>query len=122
MEEVFFLHKIISLAVSHNFKYKYSKLFVMSFPGFKEAASRLNFCIIRPLLQIFYGIIIGIIMMVFNFIIGITFFINCLTVLIAGKRFKLHYDFVLRVAKWLGHLYMYFLAATDDVPDLYPKG
>jgi len=112
---------MVSVAVAHNFKYKLDNNFFMSFPGFKEAASRLNFCIIRPLLQIFYGIIIGIVLMIFNFIIGITFFINCLTVLIGGKRFKLHYDFVLRVAKWLGHLYMYFLAATDDVPDLFPK-
>ena len=122
MKEMFFLHKIPSLTVSHNFKYKYEILFFMSFPGFKEAASRLNFCVFRPFLQLFFGIIIGIILMIFNFIIGITFFVNCLTVLITGKRLKLHYDFVLRVAKWLGHLYMYFLAATDDVPDLYPKG
>jgi len=93
----------------------------MSLPGFKESASRLNFCIIRPLLQIFYGIIIGFVMMIFNFIIGITFFINCLSVLFVGKRFRAHYDFVVRVAKWLGHLYMYFFAATDEVPALFPK-
>lgn len=93
----------------------------MSLPGFVETASRLNFCIIRPILQMFYGIIIGLVMMIFNMIIGITAFINCFTVVIAGKRFKAHYDFVTRVAKWIGHLYMYFLAATDDIPDLFPK-
>ena len=84
----------------------------MSLPGFVETASRLNFCIIRPILQMFYGIIIGLVMMIF---------INCFTVVVAGKRFKAHYDFVTRVAKWIGHLYMYFLAATDDIPDLFPK-
>ena len=93
----------------------------MSLPGFKEKASRLNFCIIRPLLQLFYGLIIFLVMIIFNMIIGITFFINCLTVLLIGKRFKAHYDFVTRVAKWIGHLYMYFLAATDDIPALFPK-
>ena len=92
----------------------------MSLPAFKEKASRLNFCIIRWLLQIVYGFVIMIVMFIFGIIIGITFFINCLTVLIAGKRFKMHYTFVLRIAKWLGHVYMYFLAATDDIPALFP--
>jgi hypothetical protein len=94
----------------------------MSLPSFQEKASRLNFCIVRWLLAFVYGIIIFLVMWLFGILIGITFFINCLTVLIMGKRFKLHYNFVLRVAKWLGHVYMYFLAATDDVPPLFPPG
>jgi hypothetical protein len=92
----------------------------MSLPAYKESASRLNFCIIRWLLQIVYGFVIMIVMFIFGIIIGITFFINCISVLIAGKRFKMHYTFVVRIAKWLGHVYMYFLAATDDIPALFP--
>ncbi|MHA1686204.1 MAG: DUF4389 domain-containing protein [Candidatus Heimdallarchaeaceae archaeon] len=89
-------------------------------PPFVEKASRLNFCIVRPILQLLYGLIIGLILFIYSFIIGITGFINCFSVLIAGKRFKTHYDFVVKIAKWIGHLYMYFNVATDETPPIFP--
>ena len=91
-----------------------------SLPPFVEKASRVNFCIIRPILNFVYGIVFGLILFVYGIIIGFTFFINCLTVLCAGKRFRAHYDFVSKLAKWSAHISMYFGAATDDVPDFCP--
>ena len=91
-----------------------------SLPPYKEKASRVNFCIYRPLLYIVYGLVIGLILALYSIIIGFTFFINCLTVICSGKKFRAHYDFVTKLAKWVGHIIMYFQAATDDVPDFCP--
>ncbi|MEE9411345.1 MAG: DUF4389 domain-containing protein [Candidatus Heimdallarchaeota archaeon] len=91
-----------------------------SLPPFVETASRVNFCLVRPLLQILYGFVYGFVLFIYGILIGFTSFINCLTVLFAGKRFRAHYDFTLKLAKWIGHISMYFGAATDDVPDFFP--
>ena len=86
--------------VAHNFKYsKQNYRFMASLPPFKEKASRVNFCLIRPLLYIVYGLVFGLILFLYGIIIGFTFFINCLTVLCSGKRFRAHYDFVAKLAK-----------------------
>ena len=92
----------------------------MTLPAYKAKASCVEFCLIRPLLNILYGILSIFVFMIYGFIIGITSFVNCFTVVCSRTHWKTHYNMVGRLSLWIAHMSMYLAIATDDNPPICP--
>ncbi|UJG44162.1 MAG: DUF4389 domain-containing protein [Candidatus Heimdallarchaeum endolithica] len=92
----------------------------LKLPPYKKEASCTQFCLVRPIMNILYGIIAFFVLFIYGIIIGITSFINCFTVVCSKTRWETHYNVVAKLAFWIAHFSMYLSNATDDTPPLCP--
>ena len=57
---------------------------------------------------------------IYGFVISFTSLINCFTVACTKTTFEPHYDFTMKLVRWLAHIEMYTSAATEDKPPNCP--